>query len=139
MRVASLSTLTMSRADQFGSQADGLVRPMRHDETRAIAALTGYCAPEAQIADSTLTAFVWERRRQGLGGFILFSMPRTLTHSAHDVICIEALWIASYLPRPDVEQALIDAALNRRDEPKQPLAFADTETSRRRPTGACYR
>jgi hypothetical protein len=79
---------------------------MRGEEASAISALHRYLRPQAQGSwPGERTVLVWERTRQGIGGFIVLSHGPT-----SGIKCIEALWVASYLSRPPVERALILAA-----------------------------
>jgi hypothetical protein len=89
--------------------SDGIVRPMRAEEAAMIAGVRRYLRAKASPVDSTeSTVLVWERTRQGIGGFIVFS-PGPNEFSTR-IMCIEALWVASFLPPALVERALLRAA-----------------------------
>lgn len=84
---------------------------MRPDESRTIAAVMRLHPPVGFDYPEMLHILVWERAHQGLGGFLVFSTRRGASHSApRSPLCIQALWVASYLPRADIEQNLLDAA-----------------------------
>lgn len=85
---------------------EGIVRPMRAEEVTAISALHRYLRPLAQESwPGERTVLVWERTRQAIGGFIVFSRG-----PVPEIKCIEAVWVASYLHRAPIERALLLSA-----------------------------
>lgn len=128
MRIPPLSSLTVSPADDC-APLDGHVRAIRDDETRAISALMSGFAHRATGLE-IVTALVWERRRQGMGGFIVLSSPPAHASRGDGLRCIELLWVASYLPRFHIERELVDAAANwRGTNSEHVLAVAEREIS----------
>jgi hypothetical protein len=94
---------------------DGVVRPMCPEEVRMIGGLMKYLE-FGSLADhvADVHVLVWQRARQGIGGFIACSAR---AHRRHEAVSdeptvrrIEGLWVASYLDYHRIARTLRAAA-----------------------------
>jgi hypothetical protein len=100
-----LSTISDDATDD--SPEGGLVRPMRPGEATIVATVLRSLSPAGSPEDfAALRVLVWERARQGVGGFVAFAAQPSGDGSQ----CIRRVWVASYLRTSGVERALLHAA-----------------------------